>query len=332
MHWLYLDNIYLDEFGEFSGTYTNILKNQSNGQSKEWNADLSYFYEQILNSYPTNVTSFYYHWDDEDSYFNCPSRYSEYPRLFSSVSSAGLDNVGPTYYPPYNVTKNFAHLCPAGATVYITSGDDSDIKQVSCKKGNMYSIIVINTGTEAKNITLNMSMTNGTVVFPYSNLVNYEDDTTTYKVNDGVAQLGVIDSYEILYLYSGVEDGALLRGVFKLNEGSGNTIYDSLQNLSNGVKSGATWVTDGILNALTNVVDYTYTYAGVFTVNNSDYYFEYLSKIFTFQGYTVAGNIVVALIQGTASFGDFWEIIVLALVIVIVLAFLIRALGTSNKR
>jgi hypothetical protein len=141
-----------------------------------------------------------------------------------------------------------------------------------------------------------------------------------------------MDSYEILYLYSGVEDGALLRGVFKLNEGSGNTIYDSLQNLSNGVKSGATWVTDGILNALTNIVDYSYTYAGVFTVNNSDYYFEYLSKIFTFQGYTVAGNIVVALIQGTASFGDFWEIIVLALVIVIVLAFLIRALGTSNKR
>jgi len=234
-------------------------------------------FSYLLNSYPENVSNYVFKLNDIYQNVSCGNA-DEYA-IYKQTNN--------TYYPPYNVTKNFAHLCPAGATVYVTSGDDSEIKQVSCKKGNMYSIIVINTGTEAKNITLNMSMTNGTVVYPYANLVNYEDDTTTYKVNDGVAQLGVMDSYEILYLYSGVEDGALLRGVFKLNEGEGNTIYDSLQNLSNGVKSGATWINDSILVTL-SAVQYTIDLVTGLLTLDTDYLYEYLfvdydyNKVFGF--------------------------------------------------
>jgi hypothetical protein len=75
---------------------------------------------------------------------------------------------------------------------------------------------------------------------------------------------------------------------FKLNEGSGNTIYDSLQNLSNGVKSGATWVTDGILNTLASGVDYTVDLVTGLLTLDTDYLYEYLfvdydyNKVFGF--------------------------------------------------
>ena len=121
-----------------------------------------------------------------------------------------------------------------------------------------------------------MSMTNGTVVFPYSNLVNYEDDTTTYKVSsDGIAQLGVMDSYEILYLYSGVEDGATLTNLFRLNEYTGSVVYDALFGTSNGTRSGATWITDGVLRSLVPITDYLLSSDGLLTLTSSNI-FSYL--------------------------------------------------------
>lgn len=80
---------------------------------------------------------------------------------------------------------------------------------------------------------------------------------------------------------------ATLRGVFKLNEGSGNTIYDSLQNLSNGVKSGATWINDSILVTL-SAVQYTIDLVTGLLTLDTDYLYEYLfvdydyNKVFGF--------------------------------------------------
>lgn len=187
----------------------------------------------------------------------------------------------PKQFASYNVTKNFAHLCPAGASVYVTSNDDDTIKQVSCKKGNMYSLIVINTDTNAKNVTANLSLTNGSVFYPYTSIMNYETGSSIPVTSGGIIQLGVIGEYEVLYLTSGDEDGADLRGVFKLNEGSGNTIYDSLQNLSNGLKNGATWINDSIFKTLTSTIDYTISTSGLLVVSSS-YLFNYMNASWSY--------------------------------------------------
>lgn len=51
--------------------------------------------------------------------------------------------------------------------------------------------------------------------------------------------------------------------------------------MSNGVKSGATWITDGILNTLTNGVDYTISTSGLFVVSSS-YLFNYMNSSWSY--------------------------------------------------
>lgn len=168
------------------------LRNISNAQSPRYSAEIATFYQDILNSYPASVSAFYYHWDDPNSYFNCPSRYAEYPSFWSGISEAGLDNPTPTYYPPYNVTQKISTLCPPSSTVYNYTSDDSLLKGISCKKGNKRSVIIINTDTTTKNVTLNLTTSGITTL---RNIITGQ----TYTASSAT-QLGIIDSYGILYL------------------------------------------------------------------------------------------------------------------------------------
>jgi hypothetical protein len=78
-----------------------------------------------------------------------------------------------------------------------------------------------------------------------------------------------------LYLTSGDEDGGTLVNLFKFNEYTGSVVYDALFGTSNGTRSGATWVTDGVLKTLTSVTDYVFSGDGVLTLV-SDNIFSYL--------------------------------------------------------
>jgi len=56
----------------------------------------------------------------------------------------------------------------------------------------------------------------------------------------------------------------------KLNENQGTIAYDVSGNGNNGTITGASWNNDGIRVALTNLVDYSWTTAGVLTLLNID--------------------------------------------------------------
>jgi hypothetical protein len=168
-------------------------RNESNAKAPRYYAEISYFYDLILNSYPQNVSSYYFHWDDSVSYFNCPSRYSEYPSFWSGISEAGLDNAEPTYYPTYLVTSNFSRYAPAGGTVYNSTSDYNLIKVVSTKIGTTDNIIITNADTDSVNITLNTDNLN-------TDLLIDVESGVLYDVSSGTTNLGVMDAYEIKYL------------------------------------------------------------------------------------------------------------------------------------
>jgi len=66
-----------------------------------------------------------------------------------------------------------------------------------------------------------------------------------------------------------------------LNENSGTTAHDTSGNSNDGTISGATWTTDGILNTLTAITDYTLsTTTGLFTLVNTAY--EWAMLYFTY--------------------------------------------------
>lgn len=202
----------MNNISNYNGNFTNVIFSEFNTGSANvhistngnYSKDIAYGFSTFLNTYPSNYSIVFFQWA-ETYYYGNPS-YPEAPKKWSMVSEPQLDN---TYYPPYNVTKNFAHLCPAGGSVYVSSSDDDSLKTVSCKKGNMYSEIIINTGTEARNVTMNMSLTNGSVFFPYSKLTNYENNSDIYTITDGIAQLGVMDSYDILYLVNDSQEPSI---------------------------------------------------------------------------------------------------------------------------
>lgn len=180
-------------------------RNISNGQSDDFKSELAMAYQSVLNWNPSNTSMQLYHYLDTTSYFSCSSLYPEYPAFFSAVSPAGLDNSTPTYYPPYNITKNFATYCPSGGIVYNSSSDDSTIKTVTCRDRAVYNIIVINTDTSSKNLTINNIN---------SSILNLTDiNGNVYPVVSNSVSLGILDGYGISYLTYGVN----------LPAGNGNT-------------------------------------------------------------------------------------------------------------
>jgi len=185
-------HILLDEWQPTSQT----LKNQSNGQSNEYKSNIAYFLQDLMNGNKSSIVSeMPYHWDDSNSYFNCPSRYGEYPSFWSAVSEAGLDNPTATYYPPYNVTKNFATRHRAGDNVVFSNSTDNDgVKIVSSKSLDnlQHAITVINTNNYSVNETLTIY---GDTITSFK-----DQNNNVYPVTAGVLNLGVIDSYGISYL------------------------------------------------------------------------------------------------------------------------------------
>lgn len=192
--------LYVGEWG-----WRNItIKNESNFQGQHSKASYGITYLLNLNYWASNLSMDIHRFTDRYSFVNNPTFNAQDNNLWTLVSDAGLDNTETTYYPSYNVTKNFAHLCPAGGQVYTSSSDDANLKVVSCKSGNDYGIIVINAGTDSKNVSLNLSG-----AYPYNSITNYETGTS-YPSYSGIAQLGVLDSYGILYLNDGLCGNGLL--------------------------------------------------------------------------------------------------------------------------
>ncbi len=165
-----------------------ITKNTTFNTNK-YGMQIGLAYVGGLNNYPANVSMVIYQWS-ERYLENDSTNYPEYPQIWSMVVQPELIVTGqPQYKASYNVTKNFAHLCPAGGTVYASSSDDATIKTVSCKKGDEKNIIIINTDTESKNVTINLTDSGITTLY------NYLNPAETYGT-----EVGIMDSYEILYL------------------------------------------------------------------------------------------------------------------------------------
>jgi len=160
--------------------HKNATEQNTTNLQYKWNENIAEQYITYL-KYPQNISSSYFKLEGGEKY---NINQSEYPLVAKMMSGPSLDI---TYYPPYNVTKSFATLCPAGGTVYSSSSDDSDIKTVSCKDGNKYNIIVINTGTTSKNVSIDVHGLN---------IPSLNDMFASYNYS---LPLGIMDSYEIRY-------------------------------------------------------------------------------------------------------------------------------------
>jgi hypothetical protein len=156
---------------------------------------------------------------------------------------------------PYNTTTNFAHVCPPQSDIY-SSPIDTCVHILQCKKGSQYGIILANNCTNVSYdiSNLNLSLTNGSVFYPYPNITNYLTHET-YNVSNGVltgSSLiidGVIGN-SIIYLTSGITPTITNMRPIDNNYSTNSTINFSA-NLTDDI--GLTNSTLNIMNTLDNI-------------------------------------------------------------------------------
>ena len=119
--------------------------------------------------------------------------------------------------------------------------------------------------------------------------------------------------------------------LWKFNEASASKVYDVSGQGNNGTITGATWQDDGINNSLTVDVDYNYT-DNIFQILNSEYAWSNLSLSYLYVSNDQAAIDINETIVGIATFSDFWEVIILALVISIVIGLLVGVFVSSKGR
>jgi len=119
--------------------------------------------------------------------------------------------------------------------------------------------------------------------------------------------------------------------LLKLNENQGTIAYDVSGNANNGTINGSTYDNDGILLTLVEDTDYLLS-TDVFTLINTRLSWD---QIIARDDYTLRGSAKQSILDtttGLGSFADFWEIIVLAIVITVVIGLLLITFGGTNKR
>jgi len=175
-------NIYSNEWKSKNATEQNTTSLQN-----RWGIDIADVLLTTLNYAPNNISQAFYKYASSDIY---NSNASDYPYVASMVSEPQLDDI---IYPPYNVTKAFATYHPPLSTVYTSTSSQSAVKPLSTKKGNDNYITIINTDTEARNLTIN------DLPSDIEDLVDQET-STSYTVSSQSVNVGVLDSYGIVYL------------------------------------------------------------------------------------------------------------------------------------
>ena len=217
--------------------WNNVDKTLKNTSSfaDEFALEFAYVYQSVLNNYPKNVTLQMYQWSERYRYNNS-IYWPEWPQLWNMVTEPALQIPSqPALTNSYNVTKAFGASHSPGSTVYTSTTTSSAVKAVSSKKDNDSFITIINTDTEARNITVD---TAGNL----TNLYNLETGEE-FVSNTGVFQVGVMDSFEILYLGIGNNmsiDVVTLQDLTQTNNG---TIEMSIWlRAVNGIKNAAIFI------------------------------------------------------------------------------------------
>ncbi len=154
----------------------------------EHKLEIALAYAGTLNTYPANITLVQYQWAEDVNYSAGSGIYSEYPQRWTMVAEPKLEN---EFYISYNVTKNFATYHSTGSTIVNSTSDNGDVRVVSSKKGNNMFITIINTDSEAVNVTLNLDQ--------HVELTNVKTGIV-YRSLNKIVQIGNLDGYEVMHL------------------------------------------------------------------------------------------------------------------------------------
>jgi len=180
-------NLYGANCSKIYITETNLIWNTGDSHTDIHYVGLGSQIIDILNNYGNKTHLMTFKWETQQKNLSCDGYNGDYAIYseFDSLNSKARDTI-----------KNFATLCPPNAEVYESSSTDETLKTVSCKVGDSYSIIVINTDTKPKDLTIQTS-SEVELLFDYETGVGYFDNSLDEFY------VGGIEGYGIRYFQSG---------------------------------------------------------------------------------------------------------------------------------
>ena len=148
-----------------------------------------------------------------------------------------------------------------------------------------------------------------------------QPDTIEYKSHNG--------KYQQIYTYNDweweeLEEGGNVILLVNLEYATGSNTFTS-------AISGATWMDDGIDVTLTENTDYTLS-GLTFTISNINYAWNSINASYDYLVDGDAKTNINSTIQGKSTFADFWEIIVLAIVISLIIGLLLIVFSSKRNR
>ncbi len=153
-------------------------------------------YQSLLNSYPENISSVGFQLATWNAYGS--SAYTGY--MYNWISQAGLnyyeDNSSNIYYPPYNVTKDFAHYHAVGNMIVNSSSSNESIRVVaSLNPEEIWHITAIMVGSGESNLSIDVGSSG---IEALMDLKTNE----VYNVVNGTVDVGVIEQYGVKHYES----------------------------------------------------------------------------------------------------------------------------------
>lgn len=302
-----------------------ILKNTTSFED-EFALDLAYVYQSVLNNFQENVTLQLFQWAEFINYTEGSAFYPGHPQKWTMIAEPHLEN---EFYRSYNVTQDFSNSHSVGSTVFNSSSTDTFIKVVSTKNQTNYFITIINTDTEARNITIN---TDGLL----TQLVNQETGEV-FNNNDGEFQVGVLDSFGILYMgYEGASVTGLVARL-KFNENIGTSAFDVTGIGGNGTILGGIWKNDAVILTLITGIDYLFTNPILTLITDANLFnfliTRYASSVARTDLQSIQGNYSRGLVNISGQFpaiGTIIGIIILIIILVGLLIFVIMKMTRAS--
>lgn len=184
-------------YNEWNAGDSNLQNNSI--RFKEYEKQTARGYEKALNYYTGNISMFLYHFTNYAPYN--PSL-NEYPFDWAMYQRDSFLNAGESSYKAtYNLTRDMAKFCVPTGNIYQSSDDDSNLLELTCTKGNMKAIILINPSTTGKNISIDLTDSGIT------NLKNYY--TGEIFAASANTNIGTMDAYDIIFLYEDLQPPTL---------------------------------------------------------------------------------------------------------------------------
>lgn len=170
----------------------NAMKKTAS-RREEFAANIAFAYQSLLNYLPNNISSTIYQWAERRVTGSYYTENNTYQQVVEPILLSDGEN---SYYPSYNITKDFATYHASGSMIVNSSSSNSSVVAIaSFNESDILHITLIMTGSGKRNVSIDLSSTD-------IQAIRDLQTKDIYIVFQGFANIGELNQYEVRHYES----------------------------------------------------------------------------------------------------------------------------------